>query len=109
MNDQLIGWFVSVQQAPHQWMDKQNAQPGNPNEKSAKDQCQLSSRQLVEPTADPFQHRFPAPLHPTLGRAVVAGPRAGRLAPNPRLMLSEGRGEAHKIFRDLDVWFKWRT
>jgi hypothetical protein len=41
-------------------MDENDAQPGDSNKKSAKDQCQMPSRQPVEPIADPIRHRFPA-------------------------------------------------
>ena len=69
-----------MQQAPHQRVDQQDAEPGDPNEKSAKDQGQLSSRQPIEPSADPIELCFLAVLLPTPGGTE---PRATRPAQDP--------------------------
>src|SRR5262249_25458003 len=59
VDDGLIGRLITMQQAPHHGMNDQDAQPRYSDEKNAKNQSQLSSRQFVEPICDPTGHRSP--------------------------------------------------
>jgi hypothetical protein len=81
-------------------MDQQDTEPSYADKENAKNQCQLSCRQLVEPVGEPIGHRFFALSLHTVGKAVVGNLRACRGAPALRHALTEER--------ELKVMKCWR-